>query len=520
MLQDKFLCYKKASIAIMQENLKNALLKYAKKLNYPFLWVSLMIAIALCTFHCWLYWPGYIQDDAQTTLLLDKAGWHPAIMAYLLEIMYNLFGIHVYNLFLLTILPFYIGIWIIVYSAYLKTKSWFSLLLFFPCFIGNIFYIFIKLGSTSFSISWICLLYALTLYFVLNPPKNRGKYIFYCIYGIVFIIALLGRQNAILQIWPVTFVWIGWYLSSKDISLGKYLLRFVSLSFLSGILCTLLMVGGNKLISKSDNGAVYPATLIFIHQIVGTCAPEMDESCFDPDWWYGSWATDPDKMIKLKIKYNDYKQDAEPFYLSSYDDVTFKYFTELKGLYSKWWYAITKYPHNFYQHIYFFYLDLWAMAPELVTADDLMGVYSAKSMIKHAKIWHLFSEREMAKIKEIAGKIPEDELYVMLIGNRYKIDTFIRTYYPSFYTNTFIYLCAILMFIGMCLFIKERKNLLYLLLLSSSCGGIVSSLIIPLFCPRFFPRYMEPVYFCAVISLCVYVIILLLPKEIKQVKQS
>ena len=115
----------------MQENLKNALLKYAKKLNYPFLWVSLMIAIALCTFHCWLYWPGYIQDDAQTTLLLDKAGWHPAIMAYLLEIMYNLFGIHVYNLFLLTILPFYIGIWIIVYSAYLKTKSWFSLLLFF-----------------------------------------------------------------------------------------------------------------------------------------------------------------------------------------------------------------------------------------------------------------------------------------------------------------------------------------------------------------------------------------------------
>lgn len=504
----------------MQENLKNALLKYAKKLNYPFLWVSLMIAIALCTFHCWLYWPGYIQDDSQTTLLLDKAGWHPAIMAYLTEIAYNLFGIHVYNLFLLTIIPFYLGIWLIVYSAYLKTKSWLSLLLFFPCFIGNIFYIPIKLGSTSFSISWTCLLYGLTAFAIINPPAKKIKYVYYGVYAIVFSIALLGRQNAILQIWPISFVWIGLYLSAKKLPLGKYIIRFIPLAFLSGVFCVALMLGGNKLLSKSDKGNVYPETLIIMHHIVGTCAPEMDESCFEPDWWHRNWAKSPYRMQYLKAKYEFYKQDAEPFSLSSYQDVTFKFFTDLKGRYAKWWYAVTKYPHNFYQHVYFFYLDLWSMDPNLVTPWELQSLYSVKSMLKHAKIWHRFSGREYRKIKEIANKIPKDELFIDWSYKQYKIDAFIRAFYPSFPAYIFIWISMILLSIGIWEFIKNKKEILYLLLISSSCGGVLSSLIIPLFCPRFFPRYMEPVYFCAVISLCVYVIILLLPKEIKQVKQS
>jgi len=489
--------------------MKEFLHKTSLVFKHPFLIVSLAITVALCCFHCWLYWPGYIQDDAQTTLLLDKAGWHPAIMAYLLEIAYSLFGVHVYHFFLLTMIPFYIGMWLMVYSAYLKTKSWLSLLLFVPFFTGNIFYSVIKLGSTSFSMSWICLLYGLTLYAVVSPPIKETKKIFYGFYGVVFMIALLGRQNAILQIWPITFVWIGQYLASKNLSFWKYALHFLSLAFLSGIVSSLLLIGGNKAISHSDKGNVYPATLIIMHQIVGMCAPEMDESCFDPDWWYGSWATDPMRMDRLRKKYKINKQDAEVFSLSYESDVTFKYFTDLKGRYSKWWYAINKYPHNFYQHINYYYVDLWKMGPFLVSPFELNKIYSVRGMINHTVVWHPFSERELEYINKIAKQIPQNELSVNLEGWRYIIDDFIRTYFPSFYSYTFIYICFILMFTGACLFIRNRENLLYLLLLSSSWGGVLSSLIIPLFAPRFITRYMDPVFLCAVISLNVYILIML-----------
>jgi len=487
--------------------------KYETKSSSAFLWVSLLLCAVLCCFHCWLYWPGFILDDAQTTLVLDKAGWHPAIMAYLLEIAYSFFGIHVYNLFLLSMIPFYTGIWLIIYSAYLKTKSWFSLLLIFPCFIGNITYTVIKLGSVSFSVSWICLLYALTLYAVVNPPAKDTKKIFYGFYGVVFMIALLGRQNAVLQIWPITFVWIGQYLATKNLSFWKYASHFILWAFLSGIASGLLLIGGTKAISKSDKGDVYPATLIVMHQIVGMCAPEMDESCFDPDWWYGYWAHDPHLMENLKLQYEEYYDDAEIFSLSYDPEVAFKYFTDLKGRYSKWWYAFTKYPGNFFKHVGFFYSELWTMSPDLFLPEELLEEFTPKRMIKHASIWHPLSTREQERIKKIAYQIPTDELRLTWGDKEYKADNFVRTYFPAFHAYVFIGICVILMIVGICLFIRTRTNLLYLLLISTSWGGFLSSLIIPLFAPRIFSRYMEPVYFCAVFSLQIFVLILMLNKQ-------
>ena len=502
--------------------MRNRLLSgFITKIKNPFFTVSLLLCISLCFFQLWLYWPGYIQDDSQTTLLLIKSGWHPVIMAYLVEIMHNLFGVHVYNLFLLTMVPFYLGIWIIIYSVYIKTKSWCSLLLIFPCLIGNIFYALIKMGSSSFSLSWGVLLYALTLYMILQPvPQKRSK-TFYIFYGIVFIIALLGRQNAILQVWPVTFVWIGLYLAPKELSFGKYFGYFIPLSVLSGIISSILLIGGSFALKSSDTNDAYPATLIVMHQIVATCAPEMDESCFNPDWWIdgwsedSGWSKDPNRMERLKIKYEKYKTNPEAFSLSNYSDVTFKYFTNLKGRYSKLLYAIKKYPHNYIQHLKRYYMDVWSLAPYIPSQEKLLNRYYRDGMIQHANIWNSFSEREKIKIENMANQMPENELMINWTESKSYIDCYIRDYFPSFYIFDFIGINFMLFFMGIYLFAGDRKNILYLYLASTSGSGVLSSIIIPLFCPKIYVRYMDPVVICAALAIvCVMLLLLLQRKNI------
>ena len=313
-----------------KNNKKVATIKEEKKASFkPFYLCSFLIAVLLFTFHFWLYWPGYIQDDSQTTFMLVKINWHPVIMAYLIEWMYYFFGYHLYHLYLLTLIPFYLGFLIIVNTSYIRTKSWYSLIFFIPCFIGNVFYAEVKMGCSSFSMSWIILLYAMTLYVALNPiGKGWKKRLFFAAYAVVFTISLLSRHNAILQVWPITLFWILCWMSDKKYSLKKYIKCFCGFSFISGILCACLLYSLNTALTRADLGNVYPATQIFLHQIVGACAPEMDESCFDPDWWRGGWIGHSEKMRYLKRRYEKNQLSSEPFNLRHYGWVPFKIQTD------------------------------------------------------------------------------------------------------------------------------------------------------------------------------------------------
>ena len=457
--------------------------------------ISALLILVICVFQNWLYWPGYIQDDSQTTLLLDKSGWHPAIMAYLVEILHNLLGVH-------------IGLYIIVYSAYKKTNSLFSIFLIFPIFIGNVYYSIIKMGSSSFSISWSLLLYAMSFYMIVQFGKEKISKIFYVLYGIVFAIALLSRLNAILHIWPVTFIWIAMLLSTEEYSFWGYVKRFIPLAIFSGFFCVILFIGLNSILTKSDKGHVYPETLVVMHQIVAICAPEMDESCFNPDWWYGKWATDPDRMKHLKEKYKYYKQDAEAFSLSYTADPTFKFFTNLEGRYSKFFYALRKYPKNYIEHVHFFYIDLWQFPPNFITPQAFKRKYTVKKMLRQIYIFHPISERERSYFLSIANQIPDKERSLFWNDTKEGIDYAVRENILAFSLSVFVKICFAMFFMGLLLFSIKRRNLLNAFLFSVSSAGILNWVIIPLFCPRLFIRYIEPAIICSVLALGVFLIIL------------
>ena len=501
---------------------KNKVKKAVQKKSFfkikPFYLCSFLVAVILFSFQFWLYWPGYIQDDSQTTFMLVKINWHPVIMAYLIEWMYYFFGYHLYHLYLLMLIPFYLAILIIVNTAYLKTKSWWSLLFFFPCFIANVFYAEVKMGCSAFSMSWIMLLYAMTLYVALNPILTSWKKkLFFTAYGIVFTISLLSRHNAILQVWPITIFWIMCYLSQKEWSLWNYLKRFCLFSFLSGIFCAILMFGLNGIMVRADNGNVYPATQIIIHQIVGACAPELDESCFNPDWWRGSWVTNPQRMRYLKKRYEGNQLSSEPFALRHYSFVPFKIHTNLEGRFSKWIYAIAKHPVNYLQHLKRYYKAFWFSSPDLVTQDKLLTKYTKEGMVFISNLWNPPSEREEKFRLEMVEKMPKDEMGIKWDDKHIQIDNFIRTYYPSFNIFWFVCLNFITFIIASVFFFKRQKNVLKFMLFASSLSGVMSCIIIPAFSPIILIRYMNPVIFSSLLSL-IFLILMLQKKNLSDMK--
>lgn len=472
---------------------------------------SLFITILLFSFHFWLYWPGYIQDDSQTTLLLMKNGWHPVIMAYLIQGMYTLFGIHVYHLFLLNLIPYYISIWIIADIFYYKTKSYYSLICFFPCFIGNVFYAQIRLGCSSFSFSWILLLYAITLYlFFLKPALSKNKKrLIYLVYAIVFIISLLSRHNAIIQVWPVTFIWIASYLENKRLSPWQYLCRFGSSIFLSAVFCVTVLMSLTTILVSSDFGNVYPATPTILHHIVGCCAPEKDETCFGKDWWSINWKFKKNRMDMLKQQYEYYMLNAEPFIFANRDNVAFKNHTELNGRLSKLFYAIQKYPLNWLAHIRRFFAEFWFLPADLIPQKRIQKRYSIGTAMYQTELWNPVSLKEKNSRLSIAEKIPNKEFSVKFTSLQNKIDRTVRYIYPSFNMFIFVLLNFIFFFTSIYLFVKNRKNILHIFLLSTSVAGVLSQIIIPAFSPIVYSRYMEPVTLCAILNIYIFTFIII-----------
>ena len=470
------------------------LFQFFKK--HTFLICSLLLVGILFVFHCWMAWPGQSYWDAPMMILLAKNGWHPALIVWMLEGMYALFGVHIYHLLLLYFIPFYFGIWLLMIAIYKKTKSYLSLLLCFPCFIANVYYLLFEMKSTSFSFGWVFLLYASTLYLILSEPKKKK---FFILYSLIFIITLLSRHNAIFQVWPITFVWIGLYLKNKDLKLWPYLKRFIPLSIASGIFCLFLSGIGNQILSVSDNGNTYPATPTLIHQIVGACAPALDESCFSNDWWHPAWQNKPDRMLALDKKYREHPLDADFFASPFKNDIPFKYFTDLKGRFSKWFYGIKKYPFNYLLHVGRYYKAMWLQPVVLPSQGELLRHNYYKRFIDTSLKFNPASAREKAYRSELAYKIPESEFGIKWSDTQLRIDSELRKYLPKVDIIWFIGVNFVFFIIGIVLSIKKR-DILFLFSITSAFAGILTGIMVPLFVPTPLPRYMMPVIICAIFA--------------------
>ena len=185
--------------------------------KYIFFSTSFLLIAFLCAVHCWLGWKTFNwTGDTSSIMLLNMCGWHPAILSYMLKFLYFFTGIHAYTFLLLQVIPFHLAIFIMVWAVFKRYNTFWSLALILPFFMRQFYLLPHDLVSSSFSVIWTFLMYSVVLYGILNPnfKSKTTKVIYYITVGILFCIALISRQNAIIQVWPVTLILIGIYLRS------------------------------------------------------------------------------------------------------------------------------------------------------------------------------------------------------------------------------------------------------------------------------------------------------------------
>ncbi|MBP5534007.1 MAG: hypothetical protein J6Y03_00675 [Alphaproteobacteria bacterium] len=475
-----------------------------------FLSVAFLLVTFLCAVHCWLGWKTFNwTGDTASIALLNMCGWHPAIISYMLKIAYFFWGVHIYPFLLLQVIPFYLAIFIMVWAVFRRYNTFWALALILPFFTRQFYLLPLELLSSSFSVVWTFLLYSLILYGVLNPDfKSKWvKRTYYTITVIVFCIALVSRQNAIIQVWPAMLVWIGLYLNKKDFKIGAYLGRFIIFSVFSAVFCIALNLGLTALLNHSDKGNIYPATPTFVHQIAGACLPDMDTSCFDETWFDPKWAENSDKWEKLKEVYDNNRLYADSFAASWVKEKPFPHFTKLDGLYQKWAYALIKHPYNFWIHVKDFYSVMWFQkwSGQRILKVKYMPDEEFEISSYHT---HPLSDEEKLQRQALAKQMSPEEMRIFWNTPRRKIGKFLEKVLPTPNTILFVMENFVFFIIALILWLRQRKNNLRLFFMSISLAGVLSNILIPLFTPTVWHRYMYSVFSCATISFCVFIILI------------
>lgn len=467
------------------------------KLFLSFAWG---ICLALFIFQFWLGFPGfYIIGDTLSSIALGKNNFHPVFISYVLELLYNIFGKHSYYLFLFNLIPFYLGLAILISGFYLRFKSYFSLLLLLIVFVGNIYFQnFIQYHSFSLPMLLFCL-YSMILFVVLNPRFYKAMMIPIFIFAFF---AILWRHNAIFSVFPIFIILAFLFLKDRGLVKKDFIKKYTFLLISSAVLCLVVVTIIPRILIKGES---FPANHTFLHQIAGACVPAKDSSCYNDEWYY------PHKNFNdVIVLYEKYPLNADPFNVTwGYDDERPFKPEKLQGLSKLWLKAIMKYPSNFLKHEMRFFKAMWFVNPGWIFSSNTLQT-KAEHEWRNISVVSSFKESE----RSITFSDTQEKIYNFLF--KYKI-TFNHIFGVA---SCFIVLLfsSIILIIG---FYKENLSNLNLRILVFSFGvsfaGFFSAVFIAAFSPFPETRYMStilPLGLLALISFVTFLINLRVKKEV------
>lgn len=444
-----------------------------------FLGGVVILCVGIGAFTFWLGFPGVVQIDAWYNVGLHKGNWHPVFISYFLELLYMLFGKHLYYLFLCNLIPFYVGICFIICGFYIRFRTPLALIFIFPTFIGNIyFHNFVQYHSFALPMMLFCL-YAMLLFHILASPVLQNKKVVLGFFWIAFFIlmfcTLLWRHNAIFSVFPICFVLIFLFLQNNNFNLLRYT---VSLAF-SAIIMISIVVLVPKILTKDKE---YPANHMILMQIAGSCAPANDSSCFLEEWY------NPNKTFEdVKKIYRDTPTNPDYFAAPWVDSPVFKTNQELPYLARQWIYSILSHPINFIHHELLFIRNMWFTHP--------VWILSPKEIQEP-----FFNPLWITDIK-----FPENEQKITFTPAQEAIYSFLYTYRITFFIPpVYVAMGIVLLIISSRLLYKkyvrghqaDDNNIQHILLVfvwSTSFASFGTALMVALFSPVTAERYMSPV---------------------------
>lgn len=456
------------------------------KENNLFCYIIALVCLDLFFFHLWLFYPGYIETDcAMMVAYLGLDNHYPVIYPFLLQYVFQVFGKHLYILLALNLIPLYLGIYVLMLGCWKRFHSAWCLLAVLPLCIGNIYFNNIILHNSFASPMLIFLVWMLVLYQILVGITYKNSIALI----LSFILAVTSRHNAIIQVYPIFFVYA--YFIMRKLNTKYKLSQYIGLLVVFAILTIGVSLGVPNLIKTGQKPISTP---IFLHQIAGVCVPHHDETCFKPEWYI------PGKTYKdVERTYNAEPLNTDYMSVPWKENCPFRHelLPELKKFWLK---AILKYPYDYCKYGLRFIKVLWATSTmtDMRLDDPHYSPYITN----------------LSWLKTI---FPAEELFYKPQLIKIKIYDFLYSVFPKIRTIDYIALNFILFFVLSVLFLK-RKNVFLLYACSSSLAGIGSSVMFSIFTADIVWRYMYPILISTTVAVIGAIIYLIDKRHLKEQK--
>lgn len=463
-----------------------------------FFLILLTLITGIGIFNFWMAYPGlFFNEDTVCPLFLIKDNFHPVIISYLIQFLYWIFGPHVWCFLLLEIVPLYLGLFLVAYGTYHRFHSWYSLLYVFIPLLGNIFFLNFHLQSSTFSASWLFLLYAVILYNLLKPQKG----ILYKIaVSFIFIVALLSRHNAIFATYPVFLVWIFQSKNNRSLSFSLFG-KIVA----SALLTIFIAIAAPKLLSTSVS---YPSNHIFLEQMVGACAPSNDSSCFPKEWYLPRRSWEDVKWYYINPPLSAAQYSA-PWIEEKYR--IFKW--PIKDVRFYWVQSIKKHPKDYAKY-------LLTLAQKVIFQEYNFQL-EENLHFSHEKWDDRYIINYSRLIPPLERYFPMSELKHQFSPLQDQIYLVLRQNLPIIQPIYFICTCILLVLVGLLFLIKIGRSIFLIFSISASLGGIGIVFINCIFTPRILYRYIHSALILSILGLIGFILFLCEQRNsYKQIKKE
>ncbi len=485
-----------------------------------FLVVVGLLSLSCLIFQFWLSFPGQIFHADGIHILLQALNnrydnWHPVIIALTYNTLFRLFGEHLFYIFLINLICWYVGIALLIYGLYLKYRNRLFILLFLLTFIQNFFLTnFWHQKDVTFSM-YMWLACNIILFQILHKFNQKWINITLRIAtGVVLFLALLWRHNAIVTIYPLFLYFTYISLARFNIkSRVKYLLIYC----FAMLIIAMLLVGIIKtfpLFFMEEDNTKVASRHIELHRIAAVAVALDDESLI-PGNWYAKGKTFED----LKSSFNDSRYDADKFVKHTHSlfrkeetVFDFNHTTNSRAIFID---TIKKEPYEFIRYSIDYTWKFWQV--DQGWAYDSYGLMATRY---YPPPFYDFLETQgwnSASTERMKNNYGSDNILDVLEAHGfpfnlelsgYKIRAISAIYKitPRFKMRVGIYASIILFFLSgyLWLFKKKTRNTLMLFVFATAFSAFATAIIVGMFSPIMDSRYLMPVLPIATISVVAF----------------
>lgn len=479
----------------------NILLKNSLFVENDFKYIFLIIVFSIFSiieiiYRFNLFFPGnYFFGDFYYSILPQSLGIYklshiyPVFISFFFRILNILFGNHVWYYFLINLILWHIGLLFLTMTVYHKTKSIFSILLFFLTFLSNIWWFLPDLHKDYTYGMFIWVYLNMILFIEVKQIKSPNILLF--IIFILFIFSFLWSHTAIVTLAPLLIYFVHKYtIKYYDTFLSKkYIISFIKTFSCVLVFLLFVYILYPSLLTQNNNKCM--TWHISLHDIL-SISVLIDKDLL-PESSYG-------KKINFEIVKNKFSHNTIDNLIWNSDSEYNLLEPNVDNFKLYWLKTILSYPKEYLYHKYIFAKNL-LINPGI----ERIGSYSSDNSMKYydKNVKRMLPDNEL----NIIYTEKEKNFLILLEKNIYNL-LFIKPLY-------FFIISLICFILSIVFLIKIKKFIdLSILILSMSASNLATVFISILYAPHIGYRYIFVIVPIGIISIIASIILIIKNKII------